>query len=147
MGQFGEYLREFRPSQDDEFAQRVNFLIAVRTGDVAHVERQLSRDPALLEITLSGDDWGRAEMGQPTLPLEFDYTPLLFAANYGQRNLAEVLLRHGANPNVHLRGETPLGRAVLMHDDGMLDLTVASPNYLAALATGTCKDVGLPISR
>ena len=31
--------------------------------------------------------------------------------------------------------------------DGILDLTVASPNYLAALASGTCKDVGLPISK
>ncbi len=117
MGQFGDYLREFRPSQDDEFAQRVNFLIAVRTGDVVRVERQLASDPGLLEVTLSLEDWGRAEMGQPTLPLEFDYTPLLFAANYGHRELAEVLLRHGANPNAHLRGETPLGRAVLMHDE------------------------------
>ena len=31
--------------------------------------------------------------------------------------------------------------------DGILDLTVASPNYLAALTSGTCKDVGLPISK
>jgi hypothetical protein len=111
MAQFGEYLHEFRPSHDDEFARRVNFLIAVRTGDVARVERQVSSDPALLEITLSGEDWGRAEMGHPTLPLEFDYTPLLFAANYRQQDLAQVLLRHGANPNVHLRGETPVGRS------------------------------------
>jgi F-type H+/Na+-transporting ATPase subunit beta len=137
MGQFGEYVREFRPSQDDEFAQRVNFLIAVRTGDVARVEQQLSNNPALLEATLSGEDWGRAEMGQPTLPLEFDYTPLLFAANYGQRDLAEVLLRHGANPNVHLRGETPLGRAVLMHDDAMLDLLLrAGADPSAVLLNG-----------
>jgi hypothetical protein len=75
MGQFGEYLREFRPSQDDEFAQRVNFLIAVRSGDVARVERMLAGNAALLEVTLSGEDWGRAEIGHPTLPLEFDYTP------------------------------------------------------------------------
>lgn len=131
MGQFGEYLREFRPSQDDEFAQRVNFLIAVRSGDVERVERQLARHPGLLEVTLSGEDWGRAEMGHPTLPLEFDYTPLLFAANYGQRDLAEALLRYGANPNVHLRGETPIGRAVLMHDEAMLDVLLragADPN-------------------
>src|SRR5207247_564221 len=73
----------------------------------------------------------RAEMGQPTLPLEFDYTPLQFAANYGQRDLAEVLLRHGANPNACLRAETPLGRAVLMHDEEMVDLLLrkgADPN-------------------
>jgi RNA polymerase sigma factor (sigma-70 family) len=100
MAEFSEHVREFCPSQDDRFAQRVSFLIAVRTGEVARVERQLASDPSLLEVTLSGEDWGRAEMGQPTLPLEFDYTPLLFAANYGQRELAEVLLRHGANPNV-----------------------------------------------
>ena len=133
MNQFGEHLREFRPSQDDQFAARVNFLIAVRTGDMARVERQLASDPSLLEAKLSGEDWGRAEMGGPKLPLEFDYTPLLFATNYGQRELAEVLLRHGADPNVWLRGETPLGRAVLMHDDAMVDLLLrggADPNQV-----------------
>jgi Ankyrin repeats (3 copies)/ATP synthase alpha/beta family, nucleotide-binding domain/Ankyrin repeat len=68
---------------------------------------------------------------------ELDYTPLLFAANYGQRDLAEVLLRHGANPNVHLRGETPLGRAVLMHDDAMLDLLLhAGADPSAVLLNG-----------
>jgi RNA polymerase sigma factor (sigma-70 family) len=126
MARFSEHLREFCPSQDDRFTQRVNFLIAVRTGELARVERQLASDPSLLEVTLSGEDWGRAEMGQPILPLEFDYSPLLFAANYGHRKLAEVLLRHGANPNVRLRGETPLGRAVLMHDEAMVDLLLRS---------------------
>lgn len=122
MNQLGEYLRELRPSQDDDFAQRVNFLIAVRNGDTRRVEQQLVTHPALLEVTLSGEDWSRAEMGHPRLPLEFDYTPLLFAANYGQRELAQILLRYGANANAHLCGETPLGRAVLMHDEDMVDL-------------------------
>jgi RNA polymerase sigma factor (sigma-70 family) len=133
MNQLGDQLREWRPSQDERFAQRVRFLVAVRTGDVASVERQLASDPSLLEATLSGEDWGRAEMGQPTLPLEFDYTPLLFAANYGQRQLAEVLLRHGADPNVRLRGETPLARAVLMHDEDMVAILLlhgADPNLV-----------------
>ena len=120
MNQLGDQLRDWRPSQDERFAQRVRFLVAVRTGDIGEVERQLAIDLSLLEATLSGDDWGRAEMGKPTLPLEFDYTPLLFAAKYGQRDLAEVLLGHGADPNVRLRGETPLGRAVLMHDEDMV---------------------------
>jgi RNA polymerase sigma-70 factor, ECF subfamily len=79
-------LREYRPSQDDEFAQGVNFLIAVRSGDMQRAERQLAKDPGLFEVTLSGEDWGRAEMGHPTLPLEFDYTLLLFAANHSQRD-------------------------------------------------------------
>jgi F-type H+-transporting ATPase subunit beta len=131
MNQLGDHLREFRPSQDERFARRVQFLVAVRTGDLARVERELAADPSLLEATLSGEDWGRAEMGQPTLPLEFDYTPLQFSANYGQRDLAEMLLRHGANPNARLRQETPLGRAVLMHDETMVDLLLrhhADPN-------------------
>jgi RNA polymerase sigma factor (sigma-70 family) len=135
MNQLGDHLREFRPSQDERFARRVQFLVAVRTGDPDRVERELAADPSLLEAALSGEDWGRAEMGQPTLPLEFDYTPLQFAANYGQRDLAELLLHHGANPNARLREETPLGRAVLMHDDDMVDLLLrhgADPN-LASL--------------
>ena len=131
MNQLGDHLRAFRPSQDERFARGVQFLVAVRTGHLARVERELEANPSLLEATLSDVDWGRAEMGQPTLPLEFDYTPLQFAANYGQRELAEMLLGRGANPNAHLRHETPLGRAVLMHDELMVDLLLrhhADPN-------------------
>jgi RNA polymerase sigma factor (sigma-70 family) len=131
MSEFGEQVRELRPSRDAQFAHRVEFLIAVRSGDTARVERQLAADPSLLEVTLAFEDWGRAEMGQPTLPMDFDYTPLLFATNYGLHELAEVLLARGANANVRLRGETPLGRATLMHDLEMVDTLLryaADPN-------------------
>ena len=134
MSQLGDHLRDLRPSRDERFARTVQFLVAVRTGNAALVEQELAADPSLLEVTLAGEDWGRAEMGQPTLPLEFDYTPLQFAANYGLHDLAGVLLRHNANPNIRLHGETPLGRAVLMHDQRMVELLLknaADPNLPA----------------
>src|SRR5204863_7297258 len=37
MSQLGDHLREHRPSQDDRFARRGQFLVAVRTGDVPSV--------------------------------------------------------------------------------------------------------------
>ena len=61
-------------------------------------------------------------MGQPTLPLEFDYTPLHFAATYGHLELARVLLAHGADVDDATPGETPLDRAVIMHDVPMATL-------------------------
>jgi F0F1-type ATP synthase beta subunit len=45
-----------------------------------------------------------------------------------------VLLRHRANPNIRLHGEAPLGRAVLMHDQRMVELLLknaADPNLPA----------------
>src|SRR5438128_3418721 len=61
-------------------------------------------------------------MGRPTLPLEFDYTPLHFAATYGNLEMARVLLAHGADVDDVTPGETPLDRAVIMHDVPMATL-------------------------
>src|SRR5260221_5341765 len=122
MNQFGDTLREHRPSQNEHFTQRVQFLIAVRTGDLSTVRRLLQGDPSFIRATLPREEWGEPEMGQPTLPLEFDYTPLHFAATYGQLELARVLLAHGADVDDAAPGETPLDRAVIMHDVPMASL-------------------------
>jgi len=47
MNQLGDTLRENRPSQNEHFTQRVQFLIAVRTGDLSTVRCgvALKRDP------------------------------------------------------------------------------------------------------
>jgi ankyrin repeat protein len=134
MSQLGDHLREQRPSQDERFMRRVQFLIAVRTGDLAVIQRQLETDPALVHVTLTREEWGRAEMGQPTLPMEFDYTPLHFAATYGQPELAELLLAYGARVDDATPGETPLSRAVLMDDVPMTELLLrhgANPNLVS----------------
>jgi Ankyrin repeats (many copies) len=111
MNQLGDSLREHRPSQNEQFTQRVQFLIAVRTGDLSTVRRLLQADPSFVRATLPREQWGEPEMGQPTLPLEFDYTPLHFAATYGHLELARVLLAHGADVDDATPGETPLDRA------------------------------------
>ena len=74
-------------------------------------------------------------MGQPTLPLEFDYTPLHFAATYGHLELARVLLAHGADVDDATPGETPLDRAVIMHDAPLAALLLehgANPDHPSA---------------
>ncbi len=135
MNQLGDTLREHRPSQNEHFTQRVQFLIAVRTGDLSTVRRLLQADPSLVRATLPREEWGEPEMGQPTLPLEFDYTPLHFAATYGHLELARVLLAHGAEVDDATPGETPLDRAVIMHDVPMATLLLehgANPDHPSA---------------
>ena len=132
MSQLGDTLREHRPSQNEQFTQRVQFLIAVRTGDLSTVRRLLQADPSFVRATLPREEWGEPEMGQPTLPLEFDYTPLHFAATYGHLELARLLLAHGADVDDATPGETPLDRAVIMHDVPMATLLLehgASPDH------------------
>jgi RNA polymerase sigma factor (sigma-70 family) len=135
MSQFGDSLREHRPSQNEHFTQRVQFLIAVRTGDISTVRRLLQADPSFVRATLPREAWGEPEMGQPTLPLEFDYTPLHFAATYGHLELARLLLAHGADVDDATPGETPLDRAVIMRDVPMTTLLLehgASPDHPSA---------------
>ena len=40
MSDFGDHVRELRPSRDERFAQRVEILIAVRTGDLERIVRE-----------------------------------------------------------------------------------------------------------
>jgi RNA polymerase sigma factor (sigma-70 family) len=132
MNQFGDSLREHRPSQNEHFTQRVQFMIAVRTGDISTARRLLQADPSFVRATLPREAWGEPEMGQPTLPLEFDYTPLHFAATYGHLELARVLLAHGADVDDATPGETPLDRAVIMRDVPMATLLLehaADPDH------------------
>jgi len=133
MSQLGDNLRE-RPSQHERFTRLVQFLIAVRTGDLAAVVHHLQADASLVNASLVREDWGRAEMGQPTLPMEFDYTPLHFAVAYGQPELAELLLAHGATIDDATPGETPLSRAAVMHDVPTMELFLrhgANPNHIS----------------
>jgi RNA polymerase sigma factor (sigma-70 family) len=135
MSQLGDRLREHRPSQNEHFTRRVQFLIAVRTGDLSTVRRLLQVDPSFVRATLPREAWGEPEMGQPTLPLEFDYTPLHFAATYGHLELARVLLAHGADVDDATPGETPLDRAVIMHDVPLATLLLehgANPDHESA---------------
>ncbi len=136
VNQIGDSLREHRPSQNEHFTQRVQFLIAVRTGDLITVRRLLQSDPSFVRATLPREQWGEPEMGQPTLPLEFDYdvdnatpgeTPLDRAVIMHDVPMATLLLEHGANADhpsaaglsaLHraaIRGHTEIVRLLLAH--------------------------------
>jgi len=78
-------LRERRPSRDDSFANRViEILKAARAGDVAAVKKLLERDPRLIRA--------RDPMGN---------TAMIMAVNFGQIEVAELLLSSGVQPDVH----------------------------------------------
>jgi len=65
MNQLGDTLREYRPSQNEQFTQRVQFLIAVRTGDLSTARRLLQADPSFVRATLPREQWGEPEMVSP----------------------------------------------------------------------------------
>lgn len=74
-----------------------NLFDAISAGDAAVVERLLEAAPALVQSTLMqyGQDYGE--------------TPLHHAAYWGQRGVAEILLRYGADVHArNTRGRTPL---------------------------------------
>lgn len=79
-----ENLRQQRPSQNDTFVQGVMEMIsAIEQGDLAKVEAALQKRPALATATN-----------------EYGATALHYAAWYGAKEAANLLLSHGANLNL-----------------------------------------------
>ena len=113
---------ERRPSQGDEFGNRVRFFIAVRTGDVNEVQGLLNKDPKLVS---EQERWSEtlAELYPRAQPSELDrnarneqisgWTALEWAVWFGDIEMARVLLKHGASPHhVDWRGASVLSVAV-----------------------------------
>jgi F-type H+-transporting ATPase subunit beta len=117
----GNVLRENRLSLSHRFARKIDFLIAVSTGDLGRVEGLLAQDSSLATISLTLDDWRQAGASrQPSLPMRWGYTPLHLAATYGYITLVDLLLSHGADLDAATCGETPLHRAVMVDDEAMV---------------------------
>lgn len=117
-----ETLQARSPSRDDRFARKVQFLVAVCTGDVRRVQQLLQQDPSLLGATLAKQEWSRADVGPHRYPMAFEQTPLHLAANYGAHAVADVLLANDTDVNAAPAGETALHRAVLVGDRAMVEL-------------------------
>ena len=99
-----------RPSQNEQFADNVDFIIALQTEDLAQIKKLLARNPALANLVA---DWKTDQHGH--------YWPhhepvLYWAAGIGNRAIIELLLTHGADINAQVKENdfTPLHAAVHM---------------------------------
>ena len=120
----------YRPSQDDTFANRVRFFIALKNNDLLQVRQLIRHTPELLTTTT---EWGVAAGGW-YWPL--GATALHWAASTGNVPLTALLVEEGANLNIiDQSGNTPLKRAVHMGQietvSWLLD-NDADPNFAAS---------------
>ncbi|MFZ1756334.1 MAG: sigma-70 family RNA polymerase sigma factor [Caldilineaceae bacterium] len=102
-----------RPSQTDEFADRVAFFVALRTHNLRRVKELIEKNSALLEVRT---EWTVASEGY-FWPL--GTTALHWAAATGDLALLTFLLDTGAERNAADQGgEMPLHLAVRMGETG-----------------------------
>ncbi len=137
-------LQQTKPSQDENFAQQVEFFLAIRAEDLATIKRLVAKNPNLLQaktewkMALGLHYWrdgstalhlatgmGSTEIVAYLLTQTVDLavqdrggmTPLHIAVIMGQRESTQLLLDHAADPNMRsASGQTPLQHAVLRNN-------------------------------
>jgi RNA polymerase sigma factor (sigma-70 family) len=98
-------------SHDDRFANRVQFLLAIRAADVPKVQTLLQRDPTLID---AAEEWSEHEALHYD-PMTRGFTALHRAAWQGDAALVKLLLSHGAGTGAAKQGgATPLHLAAQM---------------------------------
>jgi len=109
---FGDILRERRPSKDESFSNGVmNMLNAARAGDVARVRELFSQNPRLL----TAKDW----LGNSALVL---------AATSGHTAILDLLYVAGVRPDIH--------EAASIGDmDRVMELLATDPQLLNSYST------------
>lgn len=106
----------YQPSQDDTFANRIRFYIALKNDDLIQARQLLRRHPEFMEMKT---EWGVAAGGW-YWPL--GSTPLHYAASVGNLPMTKLLIEQGADVNMRDQGgNTPLKRATQM---GQLETAV-----------------------
>jgi RNA polymerase sigma factor (sigma-70 family) len=154
------------PSHDDRFANRVRFLLAIRTGDLECVKTVLDHDPALVDVREEWNEleeqyydsaspgwtplhraaWqGHAELVELLLThgagtgatKQGGMTPLHLASQMGYQQVVEVLLAHGAEPNARMgHGLTPLHWAVIRGRHAITEILLAHGAIVDAVGKG-----------
>lgn len=135
--------KEYRPSQDDKFSNRITFFIALKNDDLLQIRQLLRRDTNLLTAQT---EWGVASDGW-YWPL--GSTALHWSASIGNQPLAALLLEAGADVNGSDRnGSTPLHRAVHMGQTALVhwllengaDPTITATHQQTALHTAVIRN-------
>src|SRR5262249_3635660 len=104
-----EHLRHTKPSQDDHFANAIQFFTAVIDGDWRHAGKIVQQDPTVLEAKT---EW---KMALKSRYWPLGSTALHVATGRGDAAMVQFLLSQGADVNAtNLSGMTPLHIAVTM---------------------------------
>jgi F-type H+-transporting ATPase subunit beta len=99
----------YRPSQDEQFANRLNFFIALKHNNLVQVRQLARRSPELLETMT---EWG---VGSDGWYWPLGTTAVHLAAGTGNLPLLELLVELGSDLNAADKmGNRPLDRAVHM---------------------------------
>jgi F-type H+-transporting ATPase subunit beta len=153
-----EHLQEHKPSQNDQFANKVQFFIALRTNDLDQIKKLVAKDPGLIDIRTTWDvssqgyywplgitplfwaaSTGNIELATFLLSLKADInatdpagaTPLHHAVHLQQPALVDLLLKHGAGIDVKTKaGQTPLHLAVLRNNRQIIELLLTHNAHL-----------------
>ena len=127
-----ETLQANRPSQSDEFVDKVTFYIALRENDLGQVTALLDGEPALATMTID-----RCE-GIPSYYWPVGVTPLNWAAGTGNVTLLDLLLARGADINVQPKPNamTPLHEAINMHQTDLVSTLLERGANVNATAHG-----------
>jgi RNA polymerase sigma factor (sigma-70 family) len=122
------------PSQDDRFTNRVQFLLAVRTGNVARIKSLLDLDPALVNVREEWNEWDEHYYDAPAR----GWTPLHRVAWQGDAALADVLLAHEADVHAATQsGLTPLHLAAQMGHQTVVEMLLnRGANVNAVMTNG-----------
>ncbi|MGB1251612.1 MAG: sigma-70 family RNA polymerase sigma factor [Candidatus Promineifilaceae bacterium] len=119
----------YTPSQDDSFANRVQFAIALKKQDLIAIRRLLNRQP---DLAAQFSEWG---VGSDGWYFPLGYTALHFAAGIGATDLVMLLVEAGTDVNVrNKRQSTPLGEAISMNRPKVVQFLLengADPNLAA----------------
>lgn len=118
-----------RPSHNERFSRTVQFLVAVRIGNLARVRAWLVTDPSLVNAYAEGDQGLSPYLWMPMSGM----TPLFEAVSNGHTALAELLINHSADA----RSPTLLHHAATNNHSAVAELLIrhgADPN--TSLANG-----------